>query len=127
MIMEKPDHSKLDPDQTRFQCMIGVGGIGIGKFFALNGNHTLGREESRLGHFLNQRDYCKLHIISHYVQTLLGPQFVTIPVGKVGDDEWGHTLLEELGKVFLQIEADRRLLHEPAVDEEREHDGNEEA
>ena len=42
-------------------------------FFALDGNHTLGREESRSGHFLDRRDYCKLHIVSHYVCRLLGP------------------------------------------------------
>ena len=45
--------------------MIGVGGIGSGVFFALDGNHTLGREESRGGRFLDRRDYCKLHIVSH--------------------------------------------------------------
>ena len=52
----------------RYQAMLGVGGIGTGVFFALNGEHTLGREESRSGHFIDRRDYCKLHIISHYVQ-----------------------------------------------------------
>jgi hypothetical protein len=46
--------------------MLGVGGIGSGTFFLLNGEHSLGREESRSGHFIDRRDYCKLHIISHY-------------------------------------------------------------
>jgi sugar/nucleoside kinase (ribokinase family) len=76
--------------------MIGTGGIGSGSFFALNNNHTLGREESRSGHFLDQKDYCKLHIISHYVQSLLGPSFQTIPVGTVGNDEVGKRLLLEM-------------------------------
>jgi ribokinase len=88
---------------SRYQAMIGVGGIGSGSFFALHGDHTLGREESRSGHFLNRRDYCKLHIVSHYVQTLLGPAFVTIPVGKVGNDEVGKKLCEEMKMAGLDI------------------------
>ena len=80
----------------QFQSMLGVGGIGTGVFFALEGNHTLGREESRSGHFLDQRDYCKLHIICHYVKVLLGDEFEVIPIGKVGRDEPGKRLLEEM-------------------------------
>ncbi len=85
-----------DLDKSRFRALIGVGGIGSGVFFKLNGNHTLGREESRGGRFLNQRDYCKLHIIAHYVQTLLGPAFTTIPIGYVGEDSAGEGLLLEM-------------------------------
>ena len=55
----------------RYRAMIGAGGIGSGAFFALDGEHTLGREESRSGRLLDRRDYCKLHIISHYVKALL--------------------------------------------------------
>ncbi len=62
--------------------MIGTGGIGSGRFFALDGNHTLGREESRSGRFLDRRDYCKLHIVSHYVRPLLGPSFTAIAIGQ---------------------------------------------
>lgn len=87
----------------RYQVMLGVGGIGSGMFFALNGNHTLGREESRGGHFLDRRDYCKLHIISHYVKTLLGPDFVVTPIGRVGDDEVGRGLLAEMAKAGLDM------------------------
>ena len=76
--------------------MAGVGGIGKGSFFELRGNHTLGREESRSGRFLDRRDYCKLHIISHYVQTLLGPGFTTLPIGFVGEDEAGREMLQEM-------------------------------
>ncbi|HEX6907174.1 MAG TPA: hypothetical protein VF154_11240, partial [Terriglobales bacterium] len=47
-----------------YRRLIGIGGIGSGIFFALDGEHTLGREESRLGKLLEVRDYCKLHIIS---------------------------------------------------------------
>lgn len=60
---------KLDIASASYQAMIGTGGIGSGVFFALDGDHTLGREESRSGRFLDKRDYCKLHIISHYVKS----------------------------------------------------------
>jgi len=94
---------RVDIGACRYQALIGVGGIGSGAFFALNGNHTLGREESRSGRFLDRRDYCKLHIISHYVRTLLGPEFATIPLGKVGDDEAGHRLLAEMRDAGLDV------------------------
>lgn len=87
--------------QARYRAMIGTGGIGSGIFFAMTGNHTLGREESRAGRFLDRRDYCKLHIISHYVKILLGLDFQTILLGKVGDDSTGHSLLEEMNQVGL--------------------------
>jgi sugar/nucleoside kinase (ribokinase family) len=93
----------VDVAASRYQAMIGVGGIGAGMFFVLNGNHTLGREESRSGRFLDRRDYCKLHIISHYVQALLGPEFTTIPIGKVGDDEVGKGLFEEMREIGLDV------------------------
>jgi len=93
----------MSSPSLRYQAMIGVGGIGAGKFFALNGNHTLGREESRSGRFLDQRDYCKLHIISHYVHAILGSGFDTVLVGKIGDDEWGHTLYQEMSQSGLDL------------------------
>jgi sugar/nucleoside kinase (ribokinase family) len=81
--------------------MLGVGGIGAGRFFALKGNHTLGREESRAGWFLDGRDYCKLHIISHYVKKLAGPDFAALLIGKVGEDEAGRQLLAEMDQTGL--------------------------
>jgi len=93
----------LDIAASRYQAMIGTGGIGSGVFFALDGDHTLGREESRSGRFLDKRDYCKLHIISHYVKVLLGPDFQTILVGKVGDDEVGRRLLAEMQDTHLDL------------------------
>jgi len=83
--------------------MIGVGGIGSGSFFELRGDHTLGREESRSGRFLPHRDYCKLHIVSHYVNALLGPSFETILIGKVGEDNVGARILNEMDSAGLDI------------------------
>lgn len=92
------DHSPL-----RFRALIGTGGIGAGSFFALRGNETLGREESRAGRFLDQRDYCKLHIIAHNVCSLLGPSFPTITIGKVGDDDTGHRIVGEMRDAGLDV------------------------
>lgn len=85
------DHSRL-----RYRALIGTGGIGAGSFFALRGNETVGREESRAGRFLDQRDYCKLHIITHNLCSLLGPSFPTITIGKVGDDDTGRRIVSEM-------------------------------
>ena len=85
------------------RAMLGVGGIGSGTFFLLNGEHTLGREESRSGHFIDRRDYCKLHIISHYVKVLLGDIITVLPIGKVGDDEAGQRLMGEMKAAGLDL------------------------
>jgi len=88
----------IDIGSCRYQALIGVGGIGSGMFFRLNGDATLGREESRSGCFIDRKDYCKLHIIAHYVRALLGPDFHTIPVGRVGDDDIGARLVHEMAE-----------------------------
>jgi len=92
---------KIPPAGLRYDGMIGTGGIGSGVFLSLEGKHTLGREESRPCRILDRRDYCKLHIISHYVQSLLGSGFEVIPAGKIGDDEAGKRLLREMQEVGL--------------------------
>jgi sugar/nucleoside kinase (ribokinase family) len=81
--------------------MIGTGGVGSGMFFALNGNHTLGREESRSGRIIDRKDYCKLHIVFHYAKTLLGPSFELIPIAKVGNDDIGRDLIAEIEAIGL--------------------------
>ncbi|MBE3072979.1 MAG: bifunctional hydroxymethylpyrimidine kinase/phosphomethylpyrimidine kinase [Acidobacteria bacterium] len=106
---------RVENGQWRHRAMIGSGGIGSGTFFALSGNHTLGREESRAGRFLDRRDYCKLHIISHYVQTLLGPGFTTIPIGQVGNDDNGARLLGEMAAASLDTRYVRSLAGVPTL------------
>ena len=92
----KPKELNFSASRLQYDGIIGTGGIGSGSFFVLNGDHTLGREESRSGHFLYTSDYCKQHIILHYVKVLLGPSFKVIPVGKVGNDDVGHKLVNEM-------------------------------
>ena len=97
------------PGKRRYDALIGTGGIGTGMFFALNGNHTFGREESRTGRFLENRDYAKLHIITHYVQTLMGPGFKSVLVGRVGNDDAGKRLMAEMTATGLNLDHVRML------------------
>ncbi len=91
-----------------YRRLAGVGGIGTGIFFALEGNHDLGRNESRPGRLLDVRDYCKLHIVAHYPAVLLGARaeggpFEVLPVGKVGKDETGLRLRAEMEKAGMDV------------------------
>ena len=82
-----------------YRALIGVGGIGTGSFFALEGNQTLGRNESRPGRLLDVRDYCKLQIVTHYIAKLLGAgekTFPVLPIGRVGNDASGERLRQEM-------------------------------
>ena len=88
----------------RYDVLVGTGGLGTGMFVQLVGDHTLGREESRSAALLEQRDRCKLHIITHYVKTFLGPGFRLVPVGAVGQDEPGRTVLAELGQLGYETD-----------------------
>jgi ribokinase len=98
---------------SKYSCLIGTGGIGSGQFFAIHGNETLGREESREGHFLNRRDYCKLHIIAHYFKSLLGDPFPVFPIGKVGEDSIGLELLAEIQSAGLEVRYIERVAGKP--------------
>ena len=98
-----PAALNVSDHELRFCAMFGVGGIGAGSFFLLDGNQTLGREESRGGRYLDRRDYCKLHIISHYVKALMGTGFAVTPIGKVGSDDVGRRLLNEMTVAGLDL------------------------
>jgi len=100
---------KYNENTCRYRALIGTGGIGTGMFFALDGNHTLGREESRGGRLLNRRDYCKLHIVLHYVKSLLGKDFQAVALGMVGDDETGETLIDEMKDTGIDVSRVRRI------------------
>jgi len=91
-----------------YRRLVGVGGIGAGMFFALEGNHDLGRNESRPGRLLDVRDYCKLHIVAHYPAVLLGARadggpFHVLPVGKIGADEAGRRLRAEMEGAGMDV------------------------
>jgi len=101
--------------ELRFHTLIGTGGIGTGSFFRLRGAHTLGREESRSGRFLDRRDYCKLHILCHYVKALLGEGMQVLPIGRVGEDEAGTRLLDEMSQARLDLRFVDKLPGAPTL------------
>lgn len=110
---------RTDP-KAGFTLVVGVGGIGTGTVLALQGDHTLGRNESRLGQMLDARDYCKLHIVEHYIAVLMGAgdaqgPFRVFAVGNVGSDQAGETLLREIAGVgidtrYVRVEPERSTL-----------------
>jgi len=100
--------------------LVGVGGIGTGLFFALEGDHDLGRHESRLARRLDVRDYCKLHIITHYPAVLLrgsalGVPFQVLPVGRVGADEQGTRLRAEMTAGGMDVRFVRDVPGSPTL------------
>lgn len=102
-----PRALRLAPDAP-YRRLVGVGGIGAGIFFALEGNHDLGRNESRPGRLLDVHDYCKLHIVAQYPAVLLGARedsgpFHVVPVGKVGIDEVGLRLRAEMERAGMDV------------------------
>jgi sugar/nucleoside kinase (ribokinase family) len=102
-----PRALRLAPDAP-YRRLVGVGGIGAGIFFALEGDHDLGRNESRPGRLLDVRDYCKLHIVAQYPTVLLGARedqgpFHVVPVGKVGIDEVGLRLRAEMERAGMDV------------------------
>ena len=97
-----------------YRALIGAGGIGSGIFFTLEGDHTLGRNESRAGVLSPARDFCKLHIICHYVAVLLcsdstnSDTFQTITIGRVGEEETGREMLELMGRTGMDTALVRK-------------------
>ena len=107
-------------DSSPYQKLIGVGGLGTGIFFSLEGDHTLGRHESRPGRLLDVRDYCKLHIVIHYVAKLLGARasgvpFHVVPVGNVGADAAGEFVRKEMSEVGIDTGLVRTVPRWPTL------------
>ncbi len=95
--------------KSGFTCAVGIGGIGAGVIYALQGEHELGRNESRLGELLESRDYCKLHIVEHYIARLMGSSrdpasFRVWPVGVVGNDAVGRRILTEMSAAGMDTQ-----------------------
>lgn len=115
-----PPRTLRIPDDAPYRLLVGTGGIGAGIFFALEGDHTLGRNESRPGKLLDVRDFCKLHIIAHYTSILLGADpsgepFHIVAVGKVGRDATGERMIREMAAAgmdtrFIETVDDRATM-----------------
>ena len=97
---------------TRFDKVIGTGGIGVGLLFETDDNRTLGRNESRLVTLSDAKDYCKQHIVLYYAAVLLSGVAQVYPVGCVGCDANGDKLLSEMvsaGMSVQYVERDETL------------------
>lgn len=103
---------------AKFDKIIGTGGLGTGIVYRLKGNHDLGRNESRAATLLDQKDFCKLHIIFHYVAKLLKelnyPAQI-LPVGAVGEDDPGRRVLGLMAEVGMNTKYIRVLPDWPTL------------
>ena len=90
--------------QRKIRKIVGTGGIGKGLFFLSHEDETLGRNESRMAELSDAKDYCKLHIVFHYLGRLLAPGIEVIPIGKVGDDENGRLCRKQMKEAGMNVE-----------------------
>lgn len=87
----------------KFDYVVGTGGIGTGILFKFQENTTLGRDESRFAKLADAKDYCKLHIILHYVATL-GPDIPIYTIGKVGNDDAGNNIIKMMKQARINTD-----------------------
>ena len=93
--------------------VFGTGGIGTGIVFQLENDETLGRNESRFAFLTDYRDYCKAHIILHYVSRLTNVPVYAI--GKVGDDTRGESLLQEMRAAGIRVDFVEKTANIPTM------------
>lgn len=96
--------------------MAGTGGVGKGILFRLQGTHPLGKNESRAAELTDSADFCKLHIILHYVAAFAGADVPVYAVSCVGSDETGAELLALMEKsgirtAFMRTDAERKTMY----------------
>jgi len=85
----------------RYSKIVGIGGIGTGMLFCTDINTILGRSESRLAVLDPAKDYCKQHIVFHYISTFLSPDVKVLPIGFVGNDIYGDRLINDIRGVGM--------------------------
>lgn len=79
--------------RQKYDYIVGTGGIGKGVLFQFTDNTTLGRNESRLAELTETRDFCKLHIILHYIAAYTEMRVPIYAIGKIGNDNSGEEIL----------------------------------
>ena len=87
----------------RFHTILGTGGIGTGSMWYLDDDRILSRNESRPGVLSDARDYCKQHIILHYLAKALADDSHVYAIGKIGQDAAGTRLLEEMREAGMDV------------------------
>ena len=122
---------------SQLRALIGVGGIGAGHRSSARRRprRWAGTRAGRAA-LLDQRDYCKLHIIATTWRGSWGggvSRRTVLPVGAVGTDDAGRRLVTDMKKPgmdvrHVQVRADaptelRHLLHVPRRERRQRHDG----
>lgn len=98
----------------KIDYIVGTGGIGTGILFKFQENTTLGRDESRLAELSDAKDYCKLHIILHYV-AMFGPKIPIYAIGRVGNDNAGRQVTEMMQQVGINTDFVKISKHAPTL------------
>lgn len=88
--------------QLSYTKIIGTGGIGTGVLFLVDGDRTLERSESRQAVLSGARDYCKQHIILHYIAKTLFGRIKVYAIGMVGMDAQGKMLKQEMHEAGIE-------------------------
>ncbi len=100
---------------SRWKCIVGTGGIGSGVIFLMDGNDALRRGESRLAALSPAKDYCKGHIILHYIAAVLAPETSVVAIGMVGRDAPGLSLQSEMAQAGIDTSFVRALQGRPTL------------
>jgi len=96
---------------ARFNRVLGTGGIGSGVLWALDSDRILERNESRPAKMSKVRDYCKQHIILHYLARVMADDAQVYAIGKVGDDDNGRMLYNEMQNAGIHLDYVEAVKH----------------
>lgn len=98
----------IGSDEYHFRHVVGIGGVGSGVIFRFPENRNLGRTESRLAELTSEPDFCKLHIVLHYVSALFrddsNSSIRIDAVGRVGDDAIGTALRADMSANGISVD-----------------------
>jgi len=102
--------------KQRYDYVVGTGGIGKGVLFQFTDNTTLGRNESRLAELTETRDFCKLHIILHYIAAYTERSIPVYAIGKTGNDNSGREVRELMKKCgidckYVSVDESSRTMY----------------
>lgn len=98
-----------------YRQVIGTGGIGGGILFELEGNRALSRNETRLANLSPAKDYCKAHIILHYIARVLAPEVSVSAIGAVGRDPIGMELMQMMARVGIDTASVKTVSDSPTM------------
>ena len=101
--------------KSGFNQFVGTGGIGTGILFQLDSDRMLGRNETRLASLSPTKDYCKQHIILHYIARVFSDQAKIFPIGRVGLDDAGNALLHQMREAGMDTRFVEQIPGQPTM------------